>query len=152
MTTDTSVATVRVQSMKGGHTASYDDLITVEEPLEIRLVYRKGRSSRSSTMCVAMRTPGDDFELAAGFLYTEGIIEGPDSIQRIMYCTEPGVDDQYNIVKVYLQPSVTFDLERLQRHFYTTSSCGVCGKASLEAIRIQKCPIIPPRHPPWTAR
>ncbi len=147
MIQDTNIAKIKIQRMQGGHITPRDDLITVEEPLEIRLVHREGRSTRSTAISVTMRTPGDDFELAAGFLFTEGIIEKPASIRRIMYCTEPGVEQQYNIVNVYLKPWVTFDIEHLQRHFYTTSSCGVCGKASLEAIRVQRCPIIPEDTP-----
>src|SRR5690606_11211175 len=86
-------------------------------------------------------------ELAAGFLFTEGILDHPDQIRAISYCTDPDIDgeQQYNIVNVWLREGTTFDPTRLQRNFYTTSSCGVCGKASLEAIHVRGvCPVADP--------
>src|SRR5439155_167068 len=82
------------------------------------------------------RTPGNDFELAAGFLFTEGIVARPRDLVRIEYCTDVGVSQEYNIVSVILRPTVKFDADRLSRHFYMTSSCGVCGKTALEAVRV----------------
>ena len=93
-----------------------------------------------------MRTPGADFELAAGFLYGEGIIRSGDEIRGISHCEEPDLDEdkRYNIVNVELHGHVLPDLQALERHFYTTSACGVCGKTSLESLRIRGCPVIPP--------
>jgi len=106
-----------------------DDRLAVEEPLEIRL----GRTP----IAVTMRTPGHDQELAAGFLYTEAIIRCADDIATIA-----GPDRGLpNIVSIKLKPRVRFDPKRLKRHFYTTSSCGVCGKTTLEAIRVKTEPI-----------
>ncbi len=87
-----------------------------------------------------MRTPGHDFELALGFLYTEGIIRSMDDVAHIRYCHDAGRQQQSNIVRVELQPFVIPDWPKLQRLFYTTSSCGVCGKSSIEAVR-QQCPV-----------
>jgi FdhD protein len=128
-------AQVRVVTAAGHITRS--DALATEEPLEIRLA--AGRSTR--TVAVTMRTPGHDFELAAGFLYAEGVVGGRDQIVRIRYCTDPAVDaeQQYNIVTVDLTGDDLPSLPSLDRSFFTTSACGVCGKASLEALRLRGC-------------
>ena len=110
--------------------------------MEIRLV----AEGETQTVAVTMRTPGADFELAAGFLYGEGIVSSRDDIRRISYCVDPEVDaeQQYNIVNVELRPGLDYDIRSLERHFYTTSACGVCGKASLEQLEIRGCPVAPP--------
>ncbi|WGV27232.1 formate dehydrogenase accessory sulfurtransferase FdhD [Halotia branconii] len=110
------------------------DYLTTEEPLEIRL------TSPRRTVAVTMRTPGADFELAAGFLYGEGVINCKQDIQRISYCVEG--EQRYNIVNVELRQGLIPDLQPLERHFYTSSACGVCGKASLEALRLRGCPVV----------
>lgn len=114
------------------------DHLTTEEPLEIRLV------SQNRTLAVTMRTPGADFELAAGFLYGEGVINSKKDVQRMSYCVDESVDGEqrYNIVNIELREGLIPDLQPLERHFYTNSACGVCGKASLEALRLRGCPII----------
>jgi FdhD protein len=114
-----------------------EDLLAVEEPLEIRLCFGPARSRQRQTISLTMRTPGRDRELAAGFLFTEGIIEGTEQVAEIR-SGEPGDGSktQRNVVRVELREDVTVDLGRLQRHFYTTSSCGVCGKTSLEALAV----------------
>jgi FdhD protein len=91
-----------------------------------------------------MRTPGNDFELAAGFLYGEGVIRGSEEIERIAHCADADLDEErrYNIVEVELRGELP-DLAALERHFYTTSACGVCGKASLESLRLRGVPTIP---------
>jgi FdhD protein len=81
-----------------------------------------------------MRTPGNDFELASGFLYGEGIISARADLDRVRYCVDPDVEQQYNAVTVDLRAPIMPDIGGLDRHFYTTSACGVCGKASLDAI------------------
>jgi FdhD protein len=90
-----------------------------------------------------MRTPGNDFELAAGFLYGEGVIRGREEIQGIAHCADPDLDAdrRHNIVEVVLRGALP-DLGPLERHFYTTSACGVCGKASLESLRLRGVPRI----------
>lgn len=121
---------------------SRPDHLATEEPMEIRLITQGVRR----TVSVTMRTPGNDFELAAGFLHSEGVIGSREDIARISYCVDPAIDaaQQYNIVNVTLRQDVAPDLAPLERHFYTTSSCGVCGKASLEALQMRSCPVIQP--------
>ncbi len=118
------------------------DHLATEEPMEIRLVTGGVRQ----TVGVTMRTPGNDFELAAGFLYGEGVIGSQEDIARISYCVDPGVDaaQQYNVVNVTLRQDVVPDIAPLERHFFTTSSCGVCGKASLDTLQMRTCPAIQP--------
>ena len=119
------------------------DLVVIEEPLEIRLGYGKENNRQQKSISVTMRTPtGHDFELALGFLFTENIIHTIEDILSIHYCIDAGKQEQQNIVRVELKPQVFFDSQRFERHFYSTSSCGICGKASIEAIQ-HKCPILP---------
>ena len=133
-------STVRVltRRARGGAPVWDEDLVATEEPMEIRVYYHDGDVLRKMSLTITMRTPGHDFELAAGFLYSEGIVRERADIERITYC-EGTAPQEYNIVNVDLRPGVTFDEARLLRHFYTTSSCGVCGKASLEALEVQGC-------------
>jgi FdhD protein len=93
------------------------------------------------TVAVTMRTPGADYELAAGFLFSEGVIGAGGDIRRMTYCSDPEIDpeQQYNMVNVELDPGLNPELEPLERHFYTTSACGVCGKASLDALSLRGC-------------
>ncbi|WP_341530586.1 formate dehydrogenase accessory sulfurtransferase FdhD [Nostoc sp. UHCC 0302] len=116
------------------------DQITTEEPLEIRLL------PHQKTVAVTMRTPGADFQLAAGFLYSEGVISCREDIRRISYCMDESVDGEqrYNIVNVELREGLIPDLQPLERHFYTSSACGVCGKASLEDLHLRGCTVITP--------
>src|ERR687895_1703516 len=133
---------VRVRVFEDGRARVRPDSLATEEPMEIRLVSGEARQ----TVAVTMRTPGADFELAAGFLYGEGIVSSPEDIERISYCIDPDVDaeQQYNIVNVELRGGLSYDPRSLERHFYTTSACGVCGKASLEQLELRGCPVIPP--------
>ena len=103
-----------------------DDCVTVEEPLEIRV--------EETPIAVVMRTPRHDFELAAGFLCTEDVIQSPQALGAISYCTAAEPPNEENIVEVKLAAGVELDRQRLQRNFYASSSCGVCGKATIEAI------------------
>ena len=115
-----------------------DDAVATEEPLEIRLAWTRpdGRRAQKS-ISITMRTPGNDGELAAGFLLTEGIVASADQVDAIGPCGPPAANGLINVVRVDLAAGVEVDLARLERHFYTSSSCGVCGKASLEAVAIQ---------------
>ena len=126
---------VLVQRVRGGRSVAQDDEVAVEEPLEIRVAKAASPEERPMSLSVTMRTPGNDFDLAAGFLFTEGIVRGRDDVRSIGYARDHVQGPASNIVDVVLEPHVPFEPERLQRHFYTSSSCGVCGKASLEAIR-----------------
>ncbi|HEX2514005.1 MAG TPA: formate dehydrogenase accessory sulfurtransferase FdhD [Chloroflexota bacterium] len=115
------------------------DTLATEEPLEIRLQVPApgGAETAPVPISITMRTPGHDFELAAGFLFSEGIVRRREAIQGLEYCVGPAQAQQYNTVSVRLRPGSAPDIQTLSRHFYTTSSCGVCGKASLDALRPQ---------------
>ena len=133
---------VRVRVVEGGRMRVRPDSLATEEPMEIRLLSGGARQ----TVAVTMRTPGADFELAAGFLYGEGLVKTPEDIANISYCVDSDLDteQQYNIVNVELRAGREYDLRPLERHFYTSSACGVCGKASLEQLELRGCPIVPP--------
>jgi FdhD protein len=139
------ILTVPVQKVDGESSAPVQDLLAVEEPLEIRLGQKP--------VSVTMRTPGHDFELAAGFLFTEGILHHAADVHAICWSPDTNGDrvanprQLGNSVTVELNPGVEVDLDRLERHFYTSSSCGVCGKASIEAIQMQGCPVLPRNAP-----
>jgi len=124
--TEASIA-VDIDRIGSDASQAQQDRVAVEEPLEIRIAYStpEGRATRS--LSITMRTPGHDKELAAGFLLSESIVAKPDDIASIDPCAE-------NVIRVELSADCDVDLSRLQRHFYTTSSCGVCGKASLDAL------------------
>jgi FdhD protein len=132
----------RILAVADGDRRVRSDYLATEEPLEIRLV----AGGQTATVAVTMRTPGADFELAAGFLHGEGVVGGREEIVRISYCTDPDVDaeQQYNIVNVGLAAAAMPDLHALERHFMTSSACGVCGKASLDALELRGCPVMPP--------
>jgi FdhD protein len=136
----TSKTKVRVRVVEDGRARVRPDSLATEEPMEIRVI----SGGKRQTVAVTMRTPGADFELAAGFLYGEGIVSSPEDVKRISYCVDPDVDaeQQYNIVNVELREGRDYDLRTLERHFYTTSACGVCGKASLEQLELRGCPVI----------
>ena len=122
------------------------DVVAVEEPLEIRIGHQASGRWITTSLSITMRTPGHDFDLAAGFLFSEGIVRSFNDLATIQQVGRPGG----NVVRVEVRPDVQLDLGRLERHFYTTSSCGVCGKSSLEALSTQACNL-PPRDAPVLA-
>lgn len=124
----TAVSTFTIQKVQAGQVSISDDVLAIEEPLEIQLLYGQDRLQRS--VSVTMRTPGNDEELAAGFLFTEGIIQHRQQIEYISPAL-PGI----NTVRITLHPEVVPRLQQADRNFYTTSSCGVCGKTSIDAIK-----------------
>jgi len=131
-----SSSAIEIEKRRNGACNTVTDCVAVEEPLEIRLSYSTpdGRAVRS--LSITMRTPGEDRELAAGFLLSESIVSGADDIVAIEPCGPPAPDTGHrNAIRIELDASVTVDTGRLERHFYSTSSCGVCGKASLDALR-----------------
>ncbi len=131
-----SVAPISIVKVNLDGQITTNDLLAVEEPLEIRIGFGPKENREQRNISVTMRTPGNDFELALGFLFTEGIIENIHEIAQIKYCTElNNKQDNQNIVRVELHENITIDFSKLQRNFYTTSSCGVCGKASIDAIK-----------------
>jgi FdhD protein len=135
---DEGSATVSVVKMGSAPPMRQADVLAVEEPLEIRLGWRAphGLTRSEKTISITMRTPGHDLELAAGFLLGEGIVRDRAQIASLAHCgpVPPGRATS-NVVKLVVAEGVTLDLARLERSFYTTSSCGVCGKTSLEALR-----------------
>jgi FdhD protein len=144
-----------VEKVTGRISQQILDNLAIEEPLEIQLTYGSSRLRQTRSISVTMRTPGDDFDLAAGFLMTEGVIQDANDIERIAYAGPPfngeepsprtmgtlKLDSTQNTVRVDLATDVAVSLATLQRNFYTTSSCGICGKASLLALRS----VCPPR-------
>jgi FdhD protein len=122
----------RVTKVSGGSATQREDLVATEEPCEI-LVEHGGAQHR---IAVTMRTPGNDFELAVGFLFTEGLIRGRDDVAKVSYCASGPPEQLYNQVTVELVPGSSFDPSAVKRNFYTSSSCGVCGKASIESVHV----------------
>ena len=133
----TSVAVTRIAAPQDDRA---EDVVAIEEPLEIRAAWTAGGEPREKNISVTMRTPGDDFDLAVGFLFTEGLLQGGGDVESVRHWGSP------NIVRVALAPHARIDTSKLDRHFYTTSSCGVCGKTSIEALRVVTAPL-PPRDP-----
>ena len=127
---------VEVHRFGSGEAAALDDVAT-EEPLEIRLGYSQDDGTRTETsISITMRTPGADEELAMGFLFGEGIVTQASDIDLVRPCGPPAPNGLINVVRVELAAGVRPEVHRLERHFYTSSSCGVCGKASLEAVAV----------------
>jgi FdhD protein len=124
-----------------------NDMLTIEEPLEIRVRFRRGPNMVQKPVSVTMRTPGSDQELAAGFLFTEGIIHEASWIEsgEAKSDNESSISNKDNSILITLSREV--DLKRLERHFYTSSSCGVCGKTSIEALAINREISLPHRTP-----
>ena len=124
---------VLVDRVSSGTTSKAElETLAVEEPLEIRLgFYEKGKFSHKA-ISITMRTPGSDFALASGFLFTEGIIKSSNEISDIKHCGKLG--QLTNTVRIDLTPETKVEIGKLERHFYTTSSCGVCGKSSIKAL------------------
>jgi FdhD protein len=126
-----SIDLTQVSEWQDGQLRRFQDYLVAEEPLEIRL--------NGSPLTVTMRTPGHDLELAAGFLFTEGLVQSREQIAKIEEGTAQNKDASGNIVQVELA-GTEFERERMQRNFFAASSCGICGKASIEAIRIRGIP------------
>jgi FdhD protein len=136
--------TVTVTRRRGADATRAKDALAVEEPLEIRVAWKDADGRvRVEPLAVTMRTPGDDFELVAGFLHGEGVVIDTAQLVEMTYC-RGGESQEYNIVEARLSAGVAPDMERLRRNFYTTSSCGVCGKASLDAVAARGCRVLAP--------
>ena len=131
---------VLMQTVTPGGVQWRDDVVALEEPLEIRLAFGTGAAQKRQSLAVTMRTPGQDSELALGFLFTEGIIAAPEQVLQIRQLDE-------NTLLATLQPGVEVDIARLTRHLFTSSSCGVCGKASLDAVQTVACHYPAPGQP-----
>ena len=122
-----------VERLDGETTKRDYDRVVTEEPLELRLV----AGGATQTLAVTMRTPGNDFELAAGFALSEGIVRNREDLAGVSYCIDPAIDaeQRYNIVNIELGSAELPDAARFERHFTMNSSCGVCGRANLDALR-----------------
>lgn len=156
-TTDSPMLQTSIEKIEGQTSRCVLDTLAIEEPLEIQLTYGAPNSRQTRSISVTMRTPGNDFDLAAGFLMTEGVVQDANDIEQITYAgypfnqgdlsprimDAPRAGSKQNIVRVDLASDVEVSLGALQRNFYTTSSCGICGKASLLALRT----VCPPRAP-----
>lgn len=139
-----SISPTEIHRLQGQIARLEPDFVSVEEPLEIQLLF--GGQASPKSISVTMRTPGNDLALAAGFLFTEGIIKNGSDIQSIHANSDPNG----NRLCLEIDPKISMDLSKLERHFYTTSSCGVCGKASMDAVQ-QQCQIeLPKTH--WKVR
>jgi FdhD protein len=145
---DERIATVGMRRVTSESEVETDDVLAVEEPLEIRVAWRSHDELREKPISVTMRTPGDDFDLAAGFLFTEALIESGREIESIRQWGSP------NVVRVSLADGASIDVSKLDRHFYTTSSCGVCGKTTIDAVRVirSRAPQTPTTSMPTISR
>ncbi|MBN9337598.1 MAG: formate dehydrogenase accessory sulfurtransferase FdhD, partial [Chryseobacterium sp.] len=132
---DKSVKQIEIVKVKGNVSFHYTDDVSVEEPLEIRVAYHVADKKETKNISVTMRTPGNDAELAAGFLFTEGIISAREQIKDIYSPQAECSRNSENVVIVELAEGFVPELMKADRNFYTTSSCGVCGKGSIESIR-----------------
>ena len=127
---------IALQRFENGILTQTNDAVSVEEPLEIRVEFGPMDNRKVQSLSITMRTPGNDAELAAGFLFTEGIIHKKEDVLSAKHVqTLPGVSSNY--IQVSLSPDLAFNPTQLQRNFYTTSSCGVCGKSSLDSVKTQ---------------
>jgi len=147
-----TISRVNILKVRGGQKSEEDDFLAQEEPLEIRLGFEKEGIQHQKSISVTMRTPGSDEDLALGFLFTEGIINSIGQVKNIRTTIVRRKEAEDNIVVVELQDGMETDFKRLERHFYTSSSCGVCGKASIEAVEVQ-CPFeLPEKSPIFSAK
>ncbi len=137
-----SVKHTTIQKVSTSSREEKADLVAVEEPLEIRIGYGPLHDRQQIRLAVTMRTPGNDFELVLGFLFTEGILTSYDEVESIKYCLDGGkAEEKDNVVRVELKPETEFDQSKLNRNFYVSSSCGVCGKSSIDSV-YTKCSLI----------
>ncbi|MFM7764408.1 MAG: formate dehydrogenase accessory sulfurtransferase FdhD, partial [Sphingomonadales bacterium] len=127
---------IRIQRFENGTLDDNDDAVSVEEPLEIQVEFGPAADRKVQSLSITMRTPGNDDELAIGFLFTEGIVHKKEDVLSAKHVqTLPGMSSNY--IQVSLNPELNFNPAQLQRNFYTTSSCGVCGKSSLDSVKTQ---------------
>ncbi|MBK0379045.1 formate dehydrogenase accessory sulfurtransferase FdhD [Mucilaginibacter segetis] len=130
-----AIVKLPVTTVTDGVIEEKTDALAIEEPLEIRLEYGPTELRKVQNISVTMRTPGNDAELTAGFLFTEGIISNPAHFKQIAHSFIACADNRENVIQVSITEDITPNLLNTERNFYTTSSCGVCGKGSINAIR-----------------
>src|SRR5690606_23693569 len=135
---------IDVSKVHGPDQVSQSDSVAVEEPLEIQLCAPSAEDSAARSISITMRTPGHDEELALGVLVTECIITGPDQLASAVNCGPEAPATGYRkVIRVELGPGVQVDVSRLERDFDTASSCGVCGKPTLDALRVSGQQLMP---------
>ena len=128
-----------ITKIKNSKKDTTKDFVSVEEPLEMRLKYRKNGKIENQNISITMRTPGDDENLIRGFLFNEGIIENINEIDKVEHIGEPVGDyNLQNIIEATINKTENIDIGKLRKNFVTNSSCGVCGKTSLDSIEILK--------------
>jgi FdhD protein len=132
---DKGQTTRRIRRLDGAGASDVDDLLAVEEPLEIRL--------GDEPVAVVMRTPGDDMALALGFLFSEGILRRPEQVLSVAYCQDVSDDARGNVVRVLAEGADVQATEKARRSVYASSSCGLCGKTTLDAIRLMAPALTP---------
>jgi FdhD protein len=146
--TNQRYSTREIVRISGSGSHACPDQLALEEPLEIQIASGPDASRQWKTVAITMRTPGHDRELAAGFLIGEGLLRSLDQVEAVHSLGARDAERGWqNRVRVTLRPGVELNLDRLQRNFYTTSSCGVCGKTSLEALEMNSFP--PLSSGPW---
>ena len=133
--TESSIKYVPVIKIIDDECTETSDALAMEDPLEIRLEFGPLGERTMKNISVTMRTPGHDAELAVGFLFTEGIIKNPEDITSVDYSFTPCAENKKNVIQVRLNEVIFPNIQSIERNFYTTSSCGVCGKGSINAIK-----------------
>ncbi len=148
---ESATRSVELHKLAGRQSVERSDVLATEEPLEIRLLWGPLRNRRRESIAITMRTPGADEDLARGFLYTEGLISNAAQVQGVRFpAGPPAEEDRQHVIELELDPAVVLEPEKLSRHFYTSSSCGVCGKGSIELLR-QTIPFLPRKGLPRVA-
>jgi FdhD protein len=143
----TPVSPIQITRVEHGSATVTDDILVTEEPLEIRLGHGPEEDRKEIQLSVTMRTPGNDEELAIGFLFTEGLVTDMSQVLRVVPCEDVKEEERGNVVRVELHPAVEIEPAKWQRNFYTSSSCGVCGKTSIGAVHTQCARPIAPFGP-----
>ncbi|MDN5288138.1 MAG: formate dehydrogenase accessory protein [Mucilaginibacter sp.] len=135
MNKESSILKHTIIKINGDQHSAVMDTLAIEEPLEIRLAFGTKLNRTIKNVSVTMRTPGNDAELATGFLFTEGIIKDKNDLASVAHCFIACAENKENVIQVELNETVVPELKNTDRNFYTTSSCGVCGKGSIDAIK-----------------
>ncbi|MBI0397175.1 MAG: formate dehydrogenase accessory sulfurtransferase FdhD [Cytophagales bacterium] len=133
--TDSLVSLRKIYKYSKAEAGHLKDLLAVESPLQIRLEFEKNHEWHKKDLLVTMRSPGNDFDLALGFLFAEGIVESNRDILLMRYCQRVKPEEKGNVLIVKFVEGFKVDLKKLERNFYTNSSCGVCGKTAIDAVK-----------------
>lgn len=145
---DAGLKTCEILRVGGAEAGVVSDVLAVEEPLEIQVACGPAAARRRHSIAVTMRTPGHDFDLAMGFLFTESIIARAEEVTLLRYVQQPSeAAAPSNVLLAELRPDVQVSEQLLSRHFYTTSSCGICGKASIDLVNLHTCFSLLPKEP-----